>query len=569
MLLETKKMVPPDGGYGWIAVIGVSIVNLCTRSIEQSFGILFGDVLAEIGVATTGSAVIMSTLDALINFSGLFVGPLIRAFSYRKVSFAGAFLTALGLMMTSPARSMTHIIATYSIINGIGVGLASSATFVSLNHYFLKKRGQAVGYSMAGTAFGMFVIPHAVGFLLEMYTFSGAILILGAIALHGLVGSALLQPAKWHLVPDKVIEEEPIKEMETIKEAEEDLESDATSPTLITVTTNPDLSPKVFDERPLTRKATFPRNFSTMSFLNRRRKTSTESIYSSISTMDFTGSSFHLHLQDPVREEPKCNENGLTVPLAHGIRRNMSYPAVQTHDRENKLLKEIREREPLHFEPKKKDTVWKKIIDFLDLDLLTDPIYLNLVFGLSAFYVAEQNFKMLLPFFFNNLQYTKQDQANFLSIQAAADSSVRLIFSPIFDKFNIRKRTLFFISIFLLGISRSVLAEQTEWTMIVIVLVICGFFRGCALINFTITIAEYSSLEKLPAAFGLHMVGKGIFVVAFGPLLGYIRDKSGSYPLCLHSQTFFIMLCCFAWSIEYIVVWAKNRNKDNKKPNKS
>lgn len=60
----------------------------------------------------------MSTLDALINFSGLFVGPLIRAFSYRKVSIVGSVLVGLGLVLTFPAQSMPHILATYSIING-------------------------------------------------------------------------------------------------------------------------------------------------------------------------------------------------------------------------------------------------------------------------------------------------------------------------------------------------------------------------------------------------------------------------------------------------------------------
>ncbi|ENN82460.1 hypothetical protein YQE_01165, partial [Dendroctonus ponderosae] len=117
MFMEKKKLVPPDGGWGWIVVIGASAVNLCTRSIEQSFGLLFGDLLRDLGVGTTGAAVIMSTLDALINFSGLFVGPLIRALSYRKVSVAGSILVASGLMLTSPANSMAHIIITYSIIN--------------------------------------------------------------------------------------------------------------------------------------------------------------------------------------------------------------------------------------------------------------------------------------------------------------------------------------------------------------------------------------------------------------------------------------------------------------------
>ena len=31
------------------------------------------------------------------------------------------------------------------------MGLATSAAFVALNHYFSRKRGQAVGLSMAGT----------------------------------------------------------------------------------------------------------------------------------------------------------------------------------------------------------------------------------------------------------------------------------------------------------------------------------------------------------------------------------------------------------------------------------
>lgn len=167
----------------------------------------------------------MSTLDALINFSGLFVGPLIRAFSYRKVALVGSSLCALGLALTYPAKSMAHILATYSIINGknklfkdnllilfiisgLGVGLTASSTFVALNNYFLKRRGQAVGLTLAGTAFGMMLMPQAVKFLLEAYSFRGAILILGAFALNSVVGSCLLQPAKWHFIPEVKDEEE-------------------------------------------------------------------------------------------------------------------------------------------------------------------------------------------------------------------------------------------------------------------------------------------------------------------------------------------------------------------------
>ncbi|ENN82277.1 hypothetical protein YQE_01348, partial [Dendroctonus ponderosae] len=63
------------------------------------------------------------------------------------------------------------------------------------------------------------------------------------------------------------------------------------------------------------------------------------------------------------------------------------------------------------------------------------------------------------------------------------------------------------------------LAQQTDYVWILFWLVIAGFVRGAALINFAITISEYATLEKLPAAFGLHNVGKGLFVVTLGPVL--------------------------------------------------
>jgi hypothetical protein len=49
-----------------------NVFQLATRSIEPSFGLLFGDKLRGLGVETTGASAIMSTLDATINFSGMY-----------------------------------------------------------------------------------------------------------------------------------------------------------------------------------------------------------------------------------------------------------------------------------------------------------------------------------------------------------------------------------------------------------------------------------------------------------------------------------------------------------------
>lgn len=64
------------------------------------------------------------------------------------------------------------------------------------------------------------------------------------------------------------------------------------------------------------------------------------------------------------------------------------------------------------------------------------------------------------------------------------------------------------------------MAEQTEWTQLLVWLSISAFFRGAALSSFTLTVSEHFSLEQLPAAFGWHLIGKAIFVICFGPLIG-------------------------------------------------
>lgn len=103
----------------------------------------------------------------------------------------------------------------------------------------------------------------------------------------------------------------------------------------------------------------------------------------------------------------------------------------------------------------KKLGFWRRFADLMDVDILKDKIYLNILFGLSIFYVAEMNFKMVTPFFFANLGYSKTDVAYCLSMTAISDIAARVVLPPICDRFDIQKRLIFFVSIFFVAITRS------------------------------------------------------------------------------------------------------------------
>ncbi|XP_024893812.1 uncharacterized protein LOC112468729 [Temnothorax curvispinosus] len=444
---DTKGQAP-DGGWGWFVCLGSSLIALSLRSLDPSFGLLFKDLLEDLNVDSTGTSVIMSVLDAIVNFSGFLVGPLLKRYSYRQIAFFGSLLSCSGLIITSQADSMLYIICSYSVLGGLGTGLATACSFIALNTFFDKKRGQAVGFSMAGTALAMMVVPLLIHMLLDIYGFRGTTLIVGGWALHSVIGSCLLRP----------LEERP--------------------------------SPPPVKKKP-----------------------------------------------DKDRE----HEALLMKPNPSGARR-MSNGSMWTKDQDT---------ENGSISPKK-ESFMTKIKATFDLDLLKNFTYLNVVLGCSFVYVAESNFKLMTPFFLSDIGMTKAEVAFCLSLTAFTDILARLLLPTLFDKFGWKKRIVFWISSLFIGITRSILAEQSERTPLIVMFVIAGFLRGATLVNLNLCISECCTLKRLPSAFGIFMVFKGLCVVTMSPLIGYIRDVSDSYKICIHVMTGMILTTFIVWSIEFL-----------------
>ncbi|XP_020283491.1 monocarboxylate transporter 13-like [Pseudomyrmex gracilis] len=449
---ENKKQIL-DGGWGWFVCLGSSLITLSLRSLDPSFGMLFQDLLEDLEVDSTGTSLIMSVLDSIVNFSGFLVGPLLKKYSYRQVAFFGSFLSCSGLILTSRANSITYIICTYSVLGGLGTGLAVACAFVALNTFFDKKRGQAVGFSMAGTALGMMLMPQLIHILLDLYGFRGTTLIAGGWALHSLVGSCLLRPVKEQPSPIE-------------KKTDEERETEA-----LLMKTNP-------------------------AGLRRMSNGSTWT-------------------KDQTADEPKI--------------------------------------------PSKTALFLKQIMTMFDLDLLKDSVYLNVILGCSIFYVAESNFKLLTPFFLSNIGMTKAEVAFCLSLTAFADIVARLSLPTLFDKFGWKKRMIFWTFCLLIGIARSILAEQSKKTALMIMFVIVGFVRGAILVNFNLCVSECCTLKKLPSAFGIFLVFKGLCIITLSPLIGYVRDTTGSYRICIHMMTAMITVTFVIWGVEFALTAFQKR----------
>ncbi|KAF4529198.1 hypothetical protein B566_EDAN011444 [Ephemera danica] len=522
------------------------MANMTTQSLVSTFGLLFGDALHSMGQETTGAALVLNVMSAISNLSGLITGPVIRRFSFRKVALAGGVLFSSGIFLASSATSMMQLIFSFSLLSGLGLGLMGPAGFVAISTYFSKRRGRAVGLALVGTGLGQMLMPQAVRALLDYYGFQGAMLLIGAASLHGIFGASLYQPVERHMPPQN-----PPPPDVTAEVQPED------SAALLA----PDVTKDVRVEEETVVVANTP---------GRR-------------------SEGELHKTVGLRS--RCSEGELggllrvTPPDLRVLRRlssaelcsNLDLDVLcKLEDEEDEFEVDIavvvatipQETQVVSRGKKRREKLrgllgscWGGVVDAMDLNMFLDPVFVNIVVGLAVFHVTNINFSMVFPFFILNLGLTKADAALCMSVTAAADIVARLTVPWLTDRVKaVGSRNTLLVSMTLLAAIRSLIVEQTELRELVWISLFCGFTRGAAVLNLNLSIAEYCCIDKLPAALGINMVLKFFAILSIGPFLGWLRDATDSYPICVHTQSLLLILVAITWFLEIIIRWYRRRH---------
>ncbi|KAG8238768.1 hypothetical protein J437_LFUL016607 [Ladona fulva] len=201
------------------------------------------------------------------------------------------------------------------------------------------------------------------------------------------------------------------------------------------------------------------------------------------------------------------------------------------------------------------------VVDFLDLRLLQDPSYVNLILGISVSNLSDTNFFLVLQFYLQkSLGFSNENVAVCLSVAAGADVASRLLLPLLGDRMHLRKRTAYLLSCLTSAIARSIFVLVHDFPSVVVFCGLVGFLKGTIVVNMPLTIAEHCRLEQFAAAYGLYMIINGLITITLGPLIGVLRDYSDSYELCIHILSGVLLLCAIPWLIEMAIVrWKQKR----------
>ena len=189
-----------DGGWGWMIVLGGTIIFTLVNNFPVCYGIIFSEWFYELGVSSTTIGIIFNINCVLWNMMFLFVGPLVEEFGWRRVGMFCNFMAALAMFLSAFVTTITQLIFTYSILGGVFGGLCFAQIFIILPKYFDKHLGVASALPMAAFSICQFIFPLLIPYLQDQIGFQRSIMILGGIMLISVAAAVLFQPPEWHRI---------------------------------------------------------------------------------------------------------------------------------------------------------------------------------------------------------------------------------------------------------------------------------------------------------------------------------------------------------------------------------
>jgi MFS family permease len=134
-----KSVKPPDGGFGWIVVLGSFFVHVFVVGNSFSFGVFYPVYIKEFNasqgnvawIGSIGSGLMTGFTNILYNFElfdflfifpglGAISGALSDKYGNRKVLLLGTLFISIGYALASFSTELWHLFLTQGVLAGIG-----------------------------------------------------------------------------------------------------------------------------------------------------------------------------------------------------------------------------------------------------------------------------------------------------------------------------------------------------------------------------------------------------------------------------------------------------------------
>ncbi|MBI2358416.1 MAG: MFS transporter [Deltaproteobacteria bacterium] len=193
--------------YGYV-ILALSFSNTTfVRGVSGAFSVFYVALLEDFGWSHGVGASIVSINSLVYALVSPLVGWAFDRLGPRALMPLGGLLIGSGLLMSGLSRSLWELLLAYGVVVAMGqgvLGFVSQSALIS--HWFIRRRGTAMGLATMGQGFGMLLLVPLAQFLISLAGWRAAFMVLGGVSLCALVPTnAFLQsrsPSEVGQLPD-------------------------------------------------------------------------------------------------------------------------------------------------------------------------------------------------------------------------------------------------------------------------------------------------------------------------------------------------------------------------------
>ncbi|CAH2267897.1 monocarboxylate transporter 9-like [Pararge aegeria] len=521
------ELVPPEGGWGYVVCVGLSVIFIAGTAHQPVFGFIYNDFLDELGVGTGAVTVVYGVFQVTLAIAGFSSNIVLKKLSLRQVGLIGAFIYTLASFLAIFVTSTTQLIVTNGFLQGLGMGLLIPVSYTSFNSYFTRKKVLYLSLCKASIGMITMVYPLFIKYTITEYGFRGTLAIICAISAHSIFGALVMHPVQWHMVKrvkscEKIVLIPPTPASDEDHDKFDFLKSNITKQETKSV------------QNLYTRNCTDCHKESGLLFIPKLTDSRRLSIPVVLIPSENTNSKFNSH--DNVYME------NLYKAASVSSLGNFGNIAV----------------EPMPI-IKNKEGKWQTVAEYLDLTLLKDLVYDNIIFGMALTFFADLTFFTLEPLFLDKNNLSKAEIANIIAVGGATDMTARLLLGVSGQFFRMNSRYMFYAGALLAALFRLVFIQFTTYLPLLALTGVLGALRSLVHIAQPIVMAEHVPIERYPPAYGLYMLLAGALSLTVGPMIGFIRDYTGSYAIAFVMLAVCNFCCVVPWTVEAIILFVKRR----------
>ncbi|CAG7827513.1 unnamed protein product [Allacma fusca] len=528
-ILPEDIIVAPDGGWGWMIVLGTSF--------------------AEAGITVSPSNIgwIMSLLNGFYALGGPVAATLANRYGFRVAATIGSVLASSGFVLTYLfCLSKPNLIALYlcnGIMGGLGCSLLYVSSVISVGFYFEKHRAMSTGICVCGAGLGQTVFGTVFFYFLNTFGWKVSLLIEAGLFLSCSFCASLYRPLEVHHFPISggIEEFKETTPLETVKSSMTAANLLASSTATLPGTAKEGLQ-NDGDSRNSVWEARVGHTLMTVDEFTGKREIYNISDIKTINSPLFRDDIF---LRGTMRRIPAYAETVETGAIT-----SAEWSVIVTTDKE----------EPGAGKKKCGGTYMKSLHLLLGGSIIASPSFLIILTACSLIGMG-----LYIPFAYlggialeKGLQET--DIPVLFTVMGAANTAGRVMCGVVADLPKVRAELLLAIALCIGGAACVVLPLFQSYWLFIFYTVVFGFCIAFFFSLLSVVLADLMGLDNLTNAFGIMGMFLGIFTLVGTPFAGFLYEATTNYDLSFHVAGSMITLSgAVMFPVRLVNRWEKKR----------